>query len=103
MLPMTIGTNRSVGFTSFDIFAMNTLPIIPLYVAVTLAAGLGNIEMIYRRFGLAGTEYPMRRSPGRMAVITGRCNIYTAESRLAVNAALINLDRFPIENFMLFG
>jgi hypothetical protein len=63
-----------------------------------MAAGVRNVEMEDGRFGIGRAQDTVRGllsgcSVGRVTVITGGRQIQTLLARLAVDAALVQLDR----------
>ena len=54
MLTVAVGTYGRIGFTAGDQFAVDAFPEVFFYVLMALTTGFGNVEVINRRFRVAG-------------------------------------------------
>jgi len=101
MLSMAVRTDRSVRFATLHQLPGDTFEEITFDSFVAFAAGAGDIEMIYRRFAIAGRIYPVGASSCRVAVVAGRRNINATLRCLPVNAVFVDLDRMVDQDIVL--
>jgi hypothetical protein len=92
VLPVAGRASGRINFTAGHQFSVKPFLELLLDCAVALAAGLGNIEEVDRRFGFAWRQDAVGRSPGRVAVVAGGRGIHSPCGGLAMHTFLIDFD-----------
>lgn len=105
VLSMAVGADRCVHLAASGELAVDALRIVPGDRFVTMAAGTRNVEMDDGRFGIGRAQDAVRGllsgcSVGRVTVVTGGRHVQTFLARLAMNAALVQLDRLLAQDVM---
>ncbi len=101
VLPVAVRADRRVRLAAGDELPVDPLPEVVLDPAVALAAGLGDVEVVDRGLAEAGGQDLVRGPLGGVAVVAGRRDVHAALGRLAVHAALVDLDRVVDQDVVL--
>src|ERR1700687_4722836 len=82
---VAIGANRRLPVSARDGVAVNTLLELPFDRAMALAAGMGNVELEYRRLGVSRGHDVMRA----VAIGADCCLLHTSGHGLAMHTLLV--------------